>query len=324
MKIKIIRIIIPTLLLLNGCQKSTETFLPYYESQSVINYDTGFYINADNNDFYGKNLAIVKNENNVGGDNTLTSKAVLSVDTITNEIVYADHVYDRLYPASLTKLATALVVLKNAELTDSVTISYNASHITEPGAKLCGWKEGDVVTMDVLLHSLLIYSGNDAALAIAEHVGGSEAAFAEMMNDEVRKVGATESNFINPHGLHDENHYTTAYDLYLIFNELIKYDTFRSIIELKEYTATYRTQDGIDQTKSFQTTNQYLTGTVDIPLNIQVLGGKTGTTSKAGNCLILLSKNQEDHDCISVILNAEDSSSLYSQMSHLLLKENVE
>ena len=116
---------------------------------------------------------------------------------------------------------TALVVLKKGELTDSVTVSYNASHIPVAGAKVCGFEEGDVITMDALLHCLLIYSGNDAGIAIAEHMSGSEENFVRIMNSEAKRIGASHTNFVNSHGLHDDNHYTTAYDMYLIFNELI-------------------------------------------------------------------------------------------------------
>jgi D-alanyl-D-alanine carboxypeptidase len=172
--------------------------------------------------------------------------------------------------------------------------------------------------MDALLHSLLIYSGNDAGIAIADHVAGSEEAFAKMMNEEAKKIGAIHSHFVNPHGLHDDNHYTTAYYLYLIFHELLKNDTFRSIISMDSYEAVYKDRDGNDKTKTFKTTNKYLNGSVEAVDNIKIIGGKTGTTDKAGNCLILLSEDNKNNDYISLILKADSSESLYSEMSDLL------
>jgi D-alanyl-D-alanine carboxypeptidase len=248
----------------------------------------------------------------------------LLVNTTDKEVLYADHVYDRRYPASLTKLLTALVVLRYGEMTDYVTISYNASHISEPGAKVCGYKEGDIISLEALLNSLLIYSGNDAAIAVADHVGGSEEAFVKKMNEEAVKIGAVHSNFVNSNGLHDDSQYTTAYDMYLIFHELMTYDTFRSIISTDSYTAVYTDKDGNEKQKTLNATNLYLSGEEEAPEGIVVVGGKTGTTKKAGNCLILLSKDDTSKEYVSIILKASDSNQLYSQMSHLLSFVNIE
>jgi D-alanyl-D-alanine carboxypeptidase len=229
-----------------------------------------------------------------------------------------------MYPASLTKLLTALVVLQYGALTDSVTVSYDASHIPESGARICGYAEGDIISMEVLLNSLLIYSGNDAAIAIADHIGGDEAAFVDIMNEEAQTIGAIHSNFMNSHGLHDDNQYSTAYDIYLIFNELLKYDTFRNIISSDSYTAIYSDKAGNEKQKTFNSTNLFLKDEGENDLVLEVIGGKTGTTSKAGNCLILLCKDSDGKEYISVILKAADNDTLYSQMSHLISKVSAE
>jgi D-alanyl-D-alanine carboxypeptidase len=269
-------------------------------------------------DFFAKDLVTVTKQDNHGEDPKLSAGASLFINITDKELIYADNVYDRLYPASLTKLMTALVVLKYGELTDNVTISHDASHITEGGAKLCGFSEGDIISMDALLRCLLIYSGNDAAIAIAEHIGGSVDEFVTMMNKEAQEIGAVHTNYVNPNGLHDDNQYTTAYDIYLIFNELMKYDTFCSIINTSSYTAKYKDKDGNTKEKTFEATNEYLSGETEIPEGIEIIGGKTGTTNKAGNCLVLLSKDNAKKEYISVILKAKDNTSLYSQMSYLL------
>lgn len=318
MKKKILSCVIICVMLLGGCQNTSTQYLSFEvfnaASESLADYQ------LSQADFFSKDLVIIQEEANIGGDTALTSGASLLVNVSDQETVYADHVYDKLYPASLTKLLTALVVLRYGELTDSVTISYNASHITEVGAKVCGFEEGDVLTLDALLNSLLIYSGNDAAIAAAEHVGGSVDAFVEIMNEEAVKIGAVHSHFVNPNGLHDDDHYTSAYDMYLIFNELLEYDTFRSMIGSSSCTINYEDKDGTMKQNTFDATNQYISGKAEAVDGLQVIGGKTGTTSKAGNCLILLSKDLVENEYISVILKAPDSNTLYSQMSHLLTK----
>jgi D-alanyl-D-alanine carboxypeptidase (penicillin-binding protein 5/6) len=301
---------------LGGCEASTNQLLNFQDMEAAFHFHMDNKITVGH--FFAENLAVITDEENHGNDTQLISEASLLVNVSNREILYANNAYEKLFPASLTKLMTALIVLQRAELTDYVTISKEASHIMEPGAKLCGFEEGDVISMEALLNCLLIYSGNDAGVAIAQHLGGSLEGFARLMNNEAKKIGAVHSNFVNPHGLHDENHYTTAYDLYLIFNELIKYDMFCSVIDTASYTASYKDREGNEKQKIFQTTNRYLTGKADTGNDITVIGGKTGTTSKAGNCLILYCKDKNDKEYISLILKASGGDQLYFQMSHLL------
>lgn len=319
MKIKLLVFLLFACLSLGACQKSSEELLAYNHDSSLSNS----VINTDitETDFFAKNLTIITEEDNLGDDPEITTEASLLVNITDNKIIYGDNVYEKLYPASLTKLMTALIVLRYGELTDTVTISHNASHIAETGAKLCGFNEGDVISMEVLLNSLLIYSGNDAGIAIAEHMAGSEEGFSKMMNDESIKIAAVDSNFTNSHGLHDDNNYSTAYDLYLIFNQLVQYDTFLSIINNPTYTAVYKDKDNKEITKTFNSTNLYLDEASEAFVGLEglnVIGGKTGTTSKAGNCLILLTKDRNQNSYISLLLKAGNRSELYTQMTHLL------
>ncbi len=317
MKKKLICIVL-SLAFLTGCSNSSNALLPYSEVDNVIGYENN--IGTEVSDFFAKDLTVIPDELDHMDDSDITATSALIVNASDDVVLYANNVYERMYPASLTKLITALVVLEKADLSDMVTVSNNASHITESGAKLCGFKEGDKISMEALLNSLLIYSGNDAGIAIAEHIGGTVEGFSKMLNETAKNVGAVHSNFINPHGLHDDNHYTTAYDLYLIFNALLKYDKFVSIINQESYTASYKDASGQEQTKEFPTTNRYLKGTEESPEGVTVIGGKTGTTSKAGNCLILYSKDSQDKQYISLILQADGGNSLFSQMTHLLEK----
>ncbi|NLP15851.1 MAG: D-alanyl-D-alanine carboxypeptidase [Clostridiales bacterium] len=315
-------ILLIIVLIMGGCQKTSDQFFSYQDYASSTKTDFG--IELYENDFFAKNLVISTNVEEDANNGLVSSEAAFLCNVTNNEALYSKNLYKRLYPASLTKLMTALVVLKHGELTDSVTISYNASHIPEPGAKICGFEEGDIITLDALLHCLLIYSGNDAGIAIAEHMSGSEEAFVKLMNSEAKKIGASHTNFTNSHGLHDDNHYSTAYDIYLIFEELIQYDTFINIINKSSYTASFKDKDKKDKELSFNSTNLYLREEREAPEGITVIGGKTGVTYKAGNCLILLFTDDEDNRYISVILKAADIDRLYSDMSDLfsLVLEN--
>ena len=212
---------------------------------------------------------------------------------------------------------TALVALKYGNTDDTITVTDEAM-ITESGATLCGLEVGDQLTLNQALHALLIHSANDAAAAIAVHIGGSIEGFAELMNEEAVAIGATNSHFVNPHGLTADNHYVTAYDMYLIFNEALQYDLISEIIHMTSYETVYMDSEGNSKTLSFNTTNQYLTGTYKAPGQVTVIGGKTGTTSAAGSCLILLARDTAGSPYISVILKATARDVLYEQMTRLL------
>ena len=238
-------------------------------------------------------------------------------DLNNHEVLYARNIHERLNPASLTKVMTALVALKYGNTDDTITVTDEAM-ITESGATLCGLEVGDQLTLNQALHALLIHSANDAAAAIAVHIGGSIEGFAELMNEEAVAIGATNSHFVNPHGLTADNHYVTAYDMYLIFNEALQYDLISEIIHMTSYETVYMDSEGNSKTLSFNTTNQYLTGTYKAPGQVTVIGGKTGTTSAAGSCLILLARDTAGSPYISVILKATARDVLYEQMTRLL------
>ena len=244
-----------------------------------------------------------------------TSAALFDVNS--NNIIYGKNMHERLAPASLTKVLTALVALDYGNLDDIITVTKDVK-ITESGATLCGLKEGDTLTLNQALHALLIQSANDAANAIAIHLGGSVEGFATLMNEKAIAIGATNSHFVNPHGLSADDHYTTAYDLYLIFNEAINYELFREIIHMENYSTIYQDSNGNDKEMEFKTTNMFLRGNYNSPNKVTVIGGKTGTTNAAGNCLILLSKDTAGNPYISVILRSKERQLMYEQMIDLL------
>ena len=232
-------------------------------------------------------------------------------------VLYSKNANLKMYPASLTKVMTALVALKYGT-PDQVLKATNAVNVTESGATLIGLKAGDTMTLDQALHVLLINSSNDAALLIADCIGGSVDGFVELMNEEAKRIGATNTNFCNPNGLTDENHYTTAYDLYLILNEALKYEEFKEIIPMTSYETVYYDSNGKEKNVSISTTNQYLKGVYQAPDGVTVIGGKTGTTNAAGHCLILYLKDDYGASYISVILSSSSREKIYEEMSDML------
>lgn len=235
--------------------------------------------------------------------------------------IYAKNAHERLYPASLTKVMTALVAMEEGTSDMVLTASANVRNL-ESGAQVCGIKEGDKMTLDQALHLLLINSANDAAVMIAEGIAGSVEGFADLMNKKALAVGATNTHFVNPHGLSDEEHYTTVYDMYLIMNAAIDYALFNEIIQMDSYTTVYTDGNGASKEITVNSTNYYLRGEAEVPGGITVLGGKTGSTSAAGSCLILLSRDSSGNPYISVILHSDTRDQLYVQMTDLLEEIN--
>lgn len=220
-------------------------------------------------------------------------------------------------PASLTKVMTALVALKRGNRDDVLTASSNVK-INESGAQVCGLEPGDVMTLDQALRILLMYSANDVAIMIAEQYGGTVENFCEMMNQEAHSLGATNCHFTNPNGLTEDEHFITVYDMYLIFNEACKYDLFKEIISMNSYTTVYHDKNGDEKSFDKKTTNWYLLGEAESPTGITVIGGKTGTTTAAGHCLVLLSSDTSGKSYISIVLQSSERTVLYEEMNGLL------
>ena len=263
----------------------------------------------------------------VDGDQAMDSVSLedgqegVLLDLKDKSVLFAKGAYERVYPASITKIITALLAFKNSNMDDVVTISQE--NITlEEGSQVVGFQEGDQVTMDQLVHCLLVYSGNDAASAIATHVGGTTENFVSMMNAYAAQLGCTGTHFTNPHGLQDENHYTTPYDIYLMLKEALNYPEFTEITQMPSYTVTFTHSDGSEESVALTATDHYLTGEANVPKGVTVLGGKTGTTNSAGNCLALLSQNSYGSPYISIVMGASSKELLYQQMTSLLEKIN--
>ena len=285
------------------------------KTSSTYGFQSGLQL-SDTADSFASDLCVTNGDVNLTSLNLSAFEGAL-FDLNDHEVVYAKDIFSPRSPASLTKVMTALVALKYGNEDDIITVTETALDI-EYGSSVCDIKVGDHISLKQLIYGLLIASGNDAAMMIAEHVGGSVDGFVEMMNQEALALGATGTHFNNPHGLTDPQHYTTAYDMYLIFKEAMKYDRFMDIISRKNYYAEYTREDGSAVAVTWESTNHYFTGESSIPENVIIYGGKTGTTEDAGACLALLSKDIYGNPYISIILHSETKENLYPEMNQIL------
>lgn len=271
---------------------------------------------TDRSELFASDLCVIMGDA-VGDGSLLTAEAGALFDLDEASVLYSKNAHEKLYPASVTKVMTALLAIEEGNLSDRVTVT-EASVITEAGATLCRIKPGDELTMEQLLYGLLLPSGNDAANAIAVHMSGDVETFAARMNEKARELGATKTHFMNPSGLNDANHYTTAYDLYLIFNEALKQPLFREIIGASSFTADYVNGAGEAVQKTWTVGNWYQKGDREAPAGVTVLGGKTGTTQAAGYCLIQAESDAAGKEYISVVLKADSRPALYDNMTNII------
>ena len=178
-------------------------------------------------------------------------------------------------------------------------------------------KVGDQLTLEDALYALMLPSGNDSAVAIAEHISGTEEEFVRLMNEEANKMGATNTHFVNAHGYQDKEHYTTAYDMYLFLKEALKNETFVEIISAKSYSAYVVSKDGSTRKMTWNQSNKFVNGQRSTPSGITIIGGKTGTTYDAGACLALYGKDSNDKSYIAIIMGASSPRNLYDNMTFL-------
>ena len=209
-KTKLLCILCIAAIFMTGCGFQKETIEnPYslYASSST----------ASTGQLFAQNLCVT-DDVNYGTDKVDSKLAegagVFNLDT--KEVLYSQNLFEKLYPASTTKILTAYIIIKYGNLDDKVTVSPKAvSNLA--GSSLCGVQAGDQLTVRDLLYGLMLVSGNDAANVLAEYYSGSVEKFAKVMNKEAKALGATKSHFVNANGLPDEKHYTSVYDMYLIF-----------------------------------------------------------------------------------------------------------
>ncbi len=302
--------------LLVGCTGKTEKSYPLDEKRQAFSVQiAGSSLLAEP---FGQDLCIIADED-PAPDSSVDAAAAAVFSLADRQVLLQKNAMERLYPASMTKIMTALVALRYGELNQLVTVGQEVEDL-ETGSSLCHIHPGDTLTLEQLLYGLMLPSGNDAGMAIAVHIGGSVENFSDMMNRTALELGATDTHFTNPHGLHDEDHYTTAYDLYLIFQEALKDPVFRSVIGTASFDARYTDAQGEICSRTWVNTNQYISGEASVPDGITVTGGKTGTTNAAGSCLIMGSMDDDQNEYVSIIMKSGSRASLYDSMTNIIQK----
>ncbi len=317
-KFRLVSLFIVVALIITGCGSD---FASPYSASVLASEMAGRGFTADlKADSFASDLCIVTENVPAEGIELSTSvESYLLVD-INNQSVLASHDANRqIHPASTTKLMTALVALENCSMDEKLVLGDEVTGFAYDETVLPG-KVGDTMTMDQALHFMLMYSANDIANAIAVHVGGNISNFCEMMNEKAREIGATNTHFSNPHGLDADDHFTTAYDLYLILSECIKYEKFVEIVSSSEYSTVYYNAQGKNVDKTVRSTDLFIRTDKDVnaPAGITVIGGKTGTTGKAGHCLIVLCKDSAGNPYISCVMGTTDTDTLYAHQKALM------
>ena len=229
-------------------------------------------------------------------------KAAYIAEPITGKVLYEKNSHEKMYPASTTKILTALLALEKCQLTDTAVVSQQAIDIVPEGYSNANLKAGETHTINDLLYALLLPSANEAANVLAEHISGSVEEFAELCNNRAAELGCENLHFTNANGLHDENHYCTAYDLYLIAKECRKYEAFNEIVKTKTYTLP--STDIYPEKRIIKNTNELLYPGLYYYANCT--GIKTGYTTPAGECLVA-SSSYNDLELISVVLGGKSS-----------------
>lgn len=219
----------------------------------------------------------------------ITAPNLLLAEADTGKIIYEKDADERIYPASITKLMTAILVVENCKLDETVTVSENAVMSVPSGYVNANLQIGEELTVEDLLYVMLIPSANDAANALAEHVGGTIESFATMMNTRAKELGCTASNFTNPSGLHEEEHYTTCKDIYLISKEAISKEYIKKIVGTTKHTLP-ETNKYVGTSRIFTTTNYMKLKSLSKYYYDYCIGGKTGYTGEAKNCVVEFAK----------------------------------
>lgn len=226
-------------------------------------------------------------------------EAAVVMDMKSGAVLYGKGADERHYPASITKILTALVALENSAPTDKVVFSEESVHCLEKGYSHIGMKAGEEITMNDALHALMLASANEVAYAIAETVGGTYGNFLHMLNEKARELGCTQTHFINANGMFDENHYTSAADMALISRAAFQNEELLEIVQTKQYTIPNTNLE--KESRTFQQKHKMM-----IPgkfFDDRCIGGKTGYTDEASNTLVTVMQ-QGDREIVAVVLKA--------------------
>ena len=235
---------------------------------------------------------------------TYCPSAIL-METSTGKILYEKNANEVSFPASTTKIMTAILTVENCKLDDVATVSHNAVYSIPYDYTHASLKEGEELTIEQLLYALMIPSANDAAIVLAEHISGSVEEFAKLMNKKAEELGCKNTHFVNPNGIHNKNHTSTAYDLALMGQYAMKNETIRKIVSTKQFT--------LPTTNKYNKTDRIFNNTNDLLSTYSryyyegTTGVKTGYTGEAGNCIVASAK-KNGFEVLLVVLGGKSTS----------------
>lgn len=246
---------------------------------------------------------------------SINAEAGIIVEVNSGKTIYEKNIEEQNYPASVTKILTAIIVIEKCDLDEVATASKTAVENIPEGYVVAPLSVGEEMKIKDLLYALMLKSANDVAYVLAEHVGGSIDGFSDIMNQKAKEIGCKNSHFVNPNGIHNQNHYTTAYDMYLIAKYAMENKTFAKIVSTYEYTlpATnkYKSKDRV-----MKNTNDFVNPNSSY-YNENVRGIKTGTTLQAGNCLIT-DTAKDGLEFITVVLGAKTSNGKFYETNKMI------
>ena len=231
---------------------------------------------------------------------SIIGESAILIEPTTGTIIYEKDPHKKMYPASITKIMTALLAIENCKMNDTVVYSKkNLDSLTAEDSNIqC--QVGEKMSVKDCLYALMLSSANETATALAEHIAGSSEAFAKLMNERAKQAGATDTHFANPNGLHDDNHYVTAYDMSMIMKAAIQYPVFLDVIHTTEYTIPANNK----RTEPFQSYQRHkMLFTTGPYYDADVIGGKTGYTDQAGKTLVTYAK-RGNVSLISVVMKS--------------------
>lgn len=256
----------------------------------IFSYNCFIFADDEDSEIFTNISPLLDASSDIITEPLINSRAAIVYDRNSGFILFGKNENEQRKMASTTKIMTGIVVIENSNLDDIVTVSAKAAGT---GGSRLGLHTNDKISVLNLLYGLLLCSGNDAAVALAEHVGGTVSGFSDLMNKKSTELGLTCTHFVTPHGLDDDDHYTTAYELAVITNYALKNETFSSIVGTKNFSITIN-----NSPKNLSNTNELL-GNLD-----GVYGVKTGFTNGANRCLVT-SVKRGNMDLICVVLGAD-------------------
>ncbi len=243
----------------------------------------------------------------------IVAESAILIDADTGIVLYEKHPDKKLYPASITKILTSLLTIENCELNEKIKHSHEAIFGIGPGSSHIGMRENEEITVEQALHGILLASANEVCVAVAERIGGNVENFMKMANERAKKIGAVNTHFTNPHGFHDDNHYTTARDMALIMREAIKNKTFVKIIST--YTYTIPPTNIVNEERILHNSNKLINPYSGFYYK-NCVGGKTGFTDQAGNTLVTYCE-KNGMNLISVVMK-DQGTNTYSDSKKLM------